>query len=168
MIPQKVGIGPWRGTLGGNGGNKVLICTTGKAFSQQVNWYSKSTSFTNYPLCTALSYGKGVSSAATYNWTGIRNKYFKPSSVKLPSVLHWSHCAPQYANEGFYGWHGRGGKGANLLFVAGNVNTIDIAKAEKCQTSKRGWQYGIYVSPGTSSNGSTVHNFCTGAATRVD
>ena len=171
---QNLGIGTWISVNAGVGPSKVLHCTTGRNFSQKVknsygasNWWSDSTSFTSYPLCTALSYGKGIT-GDTYNWIAIRNQYFKPSTAKLPSTLHWSHCAPQYSNEGFYGWHGKGGKGANILFVAGNVQTVDIVKAKKVVNTSRGWQYGIYVSPGTASNGTTAHEICTGAAKRID
>ena len=170
---DNLGIGTWKSVNAGVGPNKVLHCVTGRNFSQKVSksyggtWWSNSTSFTSYPLCTALGYGKGIT-GDTYNWIGIRNQYFKPSTVKLPSTLHWSHCAPQYSNENFYGWHGRGGKGANLLFVAGNVHTVDILKAKTIVNTSRGWQYGIYVSPGTASNGATAHEMCTGAAKRID
>ncbi|MBO5761951.1 MAG: type II secretion system protein [Lentisphaeria bacterium] len=164
---DNLGIGTWKSVNAGVGPSKVLHCTTGRTFSQAVGWFSNSTSFTSYPLCTALSYGKGIT-GDTHNWIAIRNQYFKPSTAKLPSTLHWSHCAPQYSYENFYGWHGQGGKGANLLFVAGNVHTIDIAKAKKVTTTTRGWQYGIYVSPGTASNGATAHEICTGAAKRID
>ena len=164
---ENLGIGTWKSVNAGVGPNKVLHCTTGRNFSQKNGLYSDSTSFTSYPLCTALGYGKGIT-GSNYNWIAIRNQYFKPSTVKLPTTLHWSHCAPTYSDEGFYGWHGRGGKGANILFVAGNVQTIDILKAKKLVATNRGWKYGIYYSPGTASNGSTAHEFCTGDATRVD
>ncbi len=164
---QALGIGTWTNGNGTTGPNKVLQCATGINFSKMHGLYSNSTSFTNYPLCSALSYGKGIT-GDTYNWIAVKNLYFKPSTVKLPTTLHWSHCAPTYSNEGFYGWHGRGGKGANLLFVAGNVQTIDILNAKKVVNTSRGWRYGIYVSPGNATNGSVAHEFCTGAATRVD
>ena len=62
-----------------------------------------------------------------------KGSYFKPSTAKNPSYLHFAHCGKSYSSSYPIGWHGNGKSHSNFLFVAGNVRLFDIRK-EKTQS----------------------------------
>ena len=81
-----------------------------------------STYFANYPVCQYL--GSPNTNYAKEPWihSGKNGKFFKPSSVKNPSRLHYSNCSAEYGDgtNGAWLWHN---SRTNLLFVDGHAST---------------------------------------------
>ena len=119
---NNLAIAPWKYGAG-TAHYKSIRCSL--AQSKPKTSYTKSTDQTNYPTCTALAAGPNSASRepGTYNWVASSQAdghFFKIETVKSPSILHFSHCATQYEQANFYGWHG-GRDGCNMLFTAGNA-----------------------------------------------
>ena len=123
---------------------KVLQCATALRVSKVTNNY-----FTMYPVCSFLTTGKNAAADKPSNWIGSnpsgvkvdgydpKGGFFKPESAKRPSILHWGHCSVNYSTGNyFYGWHGNGRDGANVLFVGGNARLFYFLKEKYNSTYK--------------------------------
>lgn len=127
---DNLGIGTWSGKS-----HKGIRCT----LAQRVYPYGNTgkyqnanpNAFTNYVVCGYLCYrsqdwitsGRWVSGETNEK----KGDFFKPSTVKNPSVLHFGHCSNNYSNGiELYGWHGNGKTGSNMYFVGGNARIFDI------------------------------------------
>ena len=129
---ENLGIGPWTGRS-----HKSLRCDLAQSYEPWATAgtkpYAEPNAFTNYTVCGYLCYASQDWITTNYKTTGNVNKelgdFFKPESVKSPSILHFGHCANNYSNGiVFYGWHGNGRTGCNMYFVGGNVRVFDINK----------------------------------------
>ena len=142
-----LGIGNWTYSKNRNGA-KILQCATSRAL-----YPKEDNHFSTYPVCAFLSQGVNADSNSIQNWIGSdiygkkvtynSSKYnnaggfFKPESAKRPSILHWSHCSTNYSNYPyFYGWHGNGRDGCNLLFVGGNARLFNFLKEKNNSLAK--------------------------------
>ncbi len=124
---ENLGIGTWTYDDATTHKNKakILRCpTASKLFPNE------GSNFTNYVTCNI----SGITNTPLYQASdpGIASSasapngaFFRPSSAKNPSRLHWQHCSTSYADNIFHGWHG-GGRTTAMLFVGGNVNLFDI------------------------------------------
>ena len=90
----------------------------------------------NFSVCSWL--GDPVPNSSfkgKWTWSGsAKGSYFKPSTSKNPSFLHFSHCTNIYSSSYPYGWHGNGRSQSTFLFVAGNARLFDIMKERKPST----------------------------------
>ena len=169
-----LGIAPWRYTAGYRSSAKVLQCATSRLWNPKEQNY-----FSTYPVCSYLTRGVNAAATAKYNWIGSNQYgksdsypgyggtyntsggYFKPESAKRPSILHWSHCSNNYAAYSyFYGWHGNGRDGCNLLFVGGNARLFYFLKEKWNGTYKPVRKYyNSYLYPDKyPCNGTMVKN----------
>ncbi len=124
---DNLGIGTWAYSDAQNHQRKAKVLRCPTAFKL---YPDAGSNFTNYVTCNQL----GISQTALYqasdpgagsSTSAPGGAFFRPSSAKNPSRLHWQHCAKSYADNFFRGWHG-GGKSTILLFVGGNVNLFNI------------------------------------------
>lgn len=145
---QNLGIGTWTHVLGND--TKILSCPVARSYfptAANIN--------TNYFPCGNLALGRNDSANKPRNWIGSspqgytgqvdgydpKGSFFKLSSAKRPSILHYSNCTKDSNVNGYiYGWHKPNGKGGNMLFVAGNVRLYDFK--EKYH-STYGWEKGV-------------------------
>ena len=90
----------------------------------------------NFSVCSWL--GDPVpnkSFKGNWTWSGdTKGGFFKPSTSKNPSYLHFAHCTQVYSSPYPYGWHGNGRTQSTFLFVAGNARLFDIMKERKPST----------------------------------
>lgn len=83
-----LGIANWEYTPGSAKFQKLLVCNVAQSYYKNL-----SNGFTNYAICNNLAVNNR-------HWTGDKDYgFFKPSTVKSPSVHHWSHCTAQYSQE---------------------------------------------------------------------
>ncbi len=140
-----LGIAPWKAVNGVDGKpSKVLTCPVANRYFP-FNLTANSNSFCHYVSCNALDQGNG----SDRPWIGsnkgemdetekheINGSFFKPGTARNPSVLHWNNCASKYSDQLFYGWHGNGRTGSNILFVGGNASVFDLNRNSYMSTKK--------------------------------
>ncbi len=90
-----------------------------------------STNFANYPVCQYLASPNTNYVKVPWVWiySGTNGKFFKPSTVKTASRLHYSNCSSSYSdgNNAAWIWHNFR---SNLLFVDGHASVEDPRKWE--------------------------------------
>lgn len=143
-----LGIAPW--TVGLGEPIKVLRCPTARSY-----YRSAGTVDCNYFPCAKLAYGENAPAGAVKNWIGScpngtdrvdslycpRGGFFKLSSAKRPSILHFSNCTAETGKGDFmYGWHKPDGRGGNMLFVGGNARLYDFKEKYHSTFS---WEQGV-------------------------
>lgn len=140
---------------------RVLLCASAQAiFSvNDSSWSGYSNAFANYPTCGNLAYSGQPwhATSTTYSFqTDPEGAMFKPSSVKTPSVLHWSHCTTTYSN-GYPGGFHSNGRISNMLFVAGNVGPYDVFRDRVASTryELRGVEFAYLTSDQYPCDGKT-------------
>ena len=128
-----LGITPAR--MNTKAGKKAFRCPTAQRFypfDNPVPANSAENKACNYSICGSLYYTSNP-------WIGsgeTKGCYFKPSTVKQPSYLHWVNCAKEYSGSYPTGWHGNGTEYSMFTFVAGNVRTFNLIKEKYCS-----WTY---------------------------
>ena len=131
---------------------KILCCPTARSYVPKTG----SAADSNYFPCPYLLYGNNAPANSPLNWIGSypsgnmskkdpKGGFFKLSSAKRPSILHFSNCTTNPDSCSYiYGWHRPNGQAGNMLFVAGNVRIFDFK--EKYH-STHGWtKYGVRYS----------------------
>ena len=130
------GLGIYQYTYRGARAPKFLRCNTALTVGKAGGYYDGNNNFSTYPTCGKLTMGTNASQPP-YNWlgtdakdggTGAHGGFFKYDSAKTPSVLHYSHCTYTYNDSYLKGWHGKGGYGSTMLFVAGHARIFDIKR----------------------------------------
>lgn len=116
---------------------KVLRCEIARKYFPSTG----SAADTNYIPCGSLAFGKNAAATEKYNWIGSCPKgysgqvngydplgsFFRIDTVKRPSILHFSDCSSKPDNGGnLFGWHKKGGDGANMLFTGGNIRIFEF------------------------------------------
>ena len=142
----KLGIAPWNSVLGND--TKLLSCPLARAvFPSPANVNS------NYFPCGNLARGLNNAADKVRNWIGsdpdgkyvggyyANGSYFKVSSAKRPSILHYSNCTKDSNTSGYmWGFHGNKGRAVNMLWVSGHVSQFDFKDKYH---STYGWEKGI-------------------------
>ena len=148
---KNLGIAPWNSVLGND--TKLLSCPLARAvFPSPANVNS------NYFPCGQLALGRNDTANNPRNWIGSspqgysgyvngydpKGSYFKVSSAKRPSILHYSNCTKDSNTNGYmWGFHGNKGKAVNMLWVSGHVSQFDFKNKYH---STYGWEKGIMYS----------------------
>ena len=148
---KNLGIAPWNSVLGND--TKVLSCPLARAvFPSPANVNS------NYFPCGQLALGRNDTANNPRNWIGSspqgysgyvngydpKGSYFKVSSAKRPSILHYSNCTKDSNTNGYmWGFHGNKGRAVNMLWVSGHVSQFDFKNKYH---STYGWEKGIMYS----------------------
>ena len=143
---ESLGIAPWSDVLGND--TKLLSCPVARSY-----FPSAANVNSNYFPCGQLDKGRNDSPNNMRNWIGSnpanvlesgydpKGSFFKISSVKRPSFLHYSNCTKDSNTSGYiWGFHKPNGKGGNMLFVSGNVRLYDFK--EKYH-STYAWEKGV-------------------------
>ena len=144
-----LGIAPWNSVLGND--TKLLSCPLARAvFPSAANVNS------NYFPCGNLARGLNNAADKVRNWIGsdpdgkyvgsyyANGSYFKVSSAKRPSILHYSNCTKDSNTSGYmWGFHGNKGRAVNMLWVSGHVSQFDFKNKYH---STYGWEKGIMYS----------------------
>ena len=146
-----LGIAPWNSVLGND--TKLLSCPLARAvFPTAANVNS------NYFPCGQLALGRNDTANNPRNWIGSspqgysgyvdgydpKGSYFKVSSAKRPSILHYSNCTKDSNTNGYmWGFHGNKGRAVNMLWVSGHVSQFDFKNKYH---STYGWEKGIMYS----------------------
>ena len=148
------GLGIYKYTYRGAGSPKFLRCNTALTVGKAAGYYDASNNFSTYPTCGSLVKGTNAKQPP-YNWlgtdakdggTGAHGGFFKYDSAKTPSVLHFGHCTYYYADPYLKGWHGKGGYGSTMFFVAGHARIFDIKRELRMNTySWRGGFISVYL-----------------------
>ena len=144
-----LGIAPWTAGLGKP--IKVLHCPTARSYYPDSGAVDS-----NYFPCEKLAYGENAPAGSVKNWIGSspngtglvnghcpRGGFFKLSSAKRPSVLHFSNCTKGTGGPQtyIYGWHKPDGRGGNMRFAGGNARLYDFK--EKYHSPTSGWDKGV-------------------------
>jgi prepilin-type N-terminal cleavage/methylation domain-containing protein len=143
-----LGIAPWTNILGND--TKLLTCPLARSYFPAANVNS------NYFPCGNLARGLNNAADKVRNWIGsdpdgkyvnnyfANGSYFKVSSAKRPSILHFSNCTKDSNNSNYmWGFHGSKGKAVNMLWVSGHVSQFDFKDKYH---STYGWSKGIMYS----------------------
>ena len=144
-----LGIAPWTNVLGND--TKVLSCPLARSYfptAANVN--------SNYFPCGNLARGLNNDANKPRNWIGsdpdgkyvnnyfVNGSFFKVSSAKRPSILHFSNCTKDSNNSNYiYGFHNPNGKSGNMLFVSGHVSVFEFKNKYH---STYGWTKGVMYS----------------------
>ena len=136
---DNLGIGTWSGRS-----HKSIRCSLAQSYYPYANAGSRPNAapnaFTNYVVCGYLCYRSQDWITSGYwvdNSNADKGDFFKPSTVKSPSLLHFGHCTLNYSDGiVMYGWHGNGRTGCNMYFVGGNVRVFDIFREKHHINSK--------------------------------
>ena len=134
-----LGIGPWGVAENGSVLSfKGIQCTLSQRYrpytsSQGLLPNGTTGAFTNYVVCGYLPYRSQEWIHTKFNVGTNENEelghFFKPSTVKSPSLLHFGHCSSIYSEAVMmYGWHGNGRSGCNMYFVDGSARVFDILR----------------------------------------
>ena len=160
---SNLGIGSWSGR-----GNKSIQCPLAQSYSPYANAGTQpnanSNAFTNYTVCGTLSYYTQDWITTKFNPVNNKNTelgdFFKPSTVKNPSNLHFGHCGHSYSDGQLRGWHGNGKDGVNMYFVGGNARIFHFyAEKHKNRNSATRCEFsGAMVCSTNNSSGEYPHN----------
>ena len=159
---DNLGIGVWKGNS-----HKSIRCDLAQSYYPYANLNSRPNAnpnaFTNYVVCSYLCYASQDWITSGYKTNGTnadKGDFFKPESVKSPSLLHFGHCSINYS-EGIImrGWHGNGRTGCNMYFVGGNVRVFDINKEKHHVYSRsRDAVSGAFTVNVSNASGKYPHN----------
>ena len=120
-----VEIAPWKYADGKR--YNILFCDTAETYAKSY--------FTSFVVCSNLHTDGTKRIARNLDW--VRDKYwgfFKPSTVKFPSAVHWMHCANTYSSNYFHMWHSRNMKGTTITFIDGSTRYIHFIGNPKLWT----------------------------------
>ena len=145
---KNLGIAPWNNVLGND--TKLLTCPLARSYFPAANVNS------NYFPCGNLARGLNNAADKVRNWIGsdpdgkyvggyyANGSYFKVSSAKRPSILHFSNCTRDSNNSNYmWGFHKSNGRGTNMLWVSGHVSLFDFKDKYH---STYGWSKGFMYS----------------------
>ncbi len=120
-----LGIAPWKFADGKR--YNILFCDTAETYAKSY--------FTSFVVCANLSGDGSKRTERGLEWIRDKNRgFFKPSSIKHPSAVHWMHCANTYSSNYFHMWHSRMMKGTTISFIDGSTRYIHFIGNPKMWT----------------------------------
>ena len=120
-----LGIAPWKFADGKR--YNILFCDTAETYAKSY--------FTSFVVCANLSGDGNKRTERGLEWIRDKNLgFFKPSSIKYPSAVHWMHCANTYSSNYFHMWHSRSMKGTTISFIDGRIRYLHFIGNPKMWT----------------------------------
>ena len=112
-----LGFAPW----GITANSKLLWCPAYSKYNPTKTNYG---GVSGLAVCSRLG-GDGWGKTSVPWITGRDKNFFKPSTIKNPSSIHYINCQISYQHNGFYFWHSRK---TNLVFIDGHAEARGAEK----------------------------------------